>query len=69
LIGTNDSYEINRSYSIHHETSFTAIDFETATRHHICSVDIATLENGEIIDKYHQASSDARAGGKLFLIA
>lgn len=35
------------------KTSFTAIDFETATRHHICSVGIVTFENGEIIDEYH----------------
>jgi len=33
--------------------SFTAIDFETATRHHICSVGIVTVENGEIIDEFH----------------
>ena len=33
--------------------SFTAIDFETATRHHICSVGIVTFENGVIIDEYH----------------
>jgi len=35
------------------KTSFTAIDFETATRHHICSVGIVAFENGEIIDEYH----------------
>ncbi|PKH52154.1 DNA polymerase III subunit epsilon [Tenacibaculum sp. Bg11-29] len=35
------------------KTSFTAIDFETATSHHICSVGIVTFENGEIIDEYH----------------
>ncbi len=34
-------------------TSFTAIDFETAISHHICSVGIVTFENGEIIDEYH----------------
>ncbi|MFT5970880.1 MAG: DNA polymerase-3 subunit epsilon [Flavobacteriales bacterium] len=34
-------------------TSFTAIDFETAKTHHICSVGIVTIENGEIIDEYH----------------
>jgi DNA polymerase-3 subunit epsilon len=33
--------------------SFTAIDFETATKHHICSVGIVTVENGEIVDEYH----------------
>ncbi|GGG88606.1 DNA polymerase III subunit epsilon [Polaribacter pacificus] len=33
--------------------SFVAIDFETATKHHICSVGIVTVENGEIIDEYH----------------
>ena len=35
------------------KTSFTAIDFETATRHHICSVGIVTFENGKIVDEYH----------------
>lgn len=35
------------------KTSFIAIDFETAIRHHICSVGIVTIENGEIIDEYH----------------
>ncbi|KAA3606305.1 MAG: DNA polymerase III subunit epsilon [Calditrichaeota bacterium] len=35
------------------EKTFVAIDFETATRHHICSVGIVTLENGEIIDEFH----------------
>jgi DNA polymerase-3 subunit epsilon len=33
--------------------SFTAIDFETAIRHHICSVGIVTVENGETIDEFH----------------
>ena len=33
--------------------NFTAIDFETATRHHICAVGIITVENGKIIDEYH----------------
>ena len=33
--------------------TFTAIDFETATRHHICSVGIVIVENGEITDEYH----------------
>jgi len=32
---------------------FTAIDFETATRHHICAVGIVTVENGIISDEYH----------------
>lgn len=32
---------------------FTAIDFETATKHHICSVGIVTFENGIIIEEYH----------------
>ena len=32
--------------------SFIGIDFETATRHHICSVGIVTVENGKIIDEY-----------------
>jgi len=33
--------------------SFAAIDFETAVGHHICSVGIVTVENGEIIEEYH----------------
>lgn len=33
--------------------SFTAIDFETAIAHHICSVGIVTFENGIITDEYH----------------
>ena len=33
--------------------TFTAIDFETAISHHICSVGIVTIENGKIIDEYH----------------
>lgn len=33
--------------------NFTAIDFETAIRHHICAVGIITVENGLIIDEYH----------------
>src|SRR5690554_2278301 len=33
--------------------SFAAIDFETATRHHICSVGIVIVENGIIIDEFH----------------
>jgi DNA polymerase-3 subunit epsilon len=33
--------------------TFTAIDFETAIRHHICAVGIVTIENGKIIDEYH----------------
>ena len=33
--------------------TFTAIDFETAEKHHICSVGIVMVENGEIIDEYH----------------
>lgn len=32
---------------------FTAIDFETAMNHHICSVGIVTMEQGIITDKYH----------------
>jgi DNA polymerase-3 subunit epsilon len=35
------------------KTTFAAIDFETATRHNICSVGIVTFENGKIIDEYH----------------
>ena len=34
-------------------STFTAIDFETAHKHHICAVGIVTVENGEIIDEYH----------------
>lgn len=33
--------------------NFTAIDFETAVSHHICSVGIVTVEKGKIIDEYH----------------
>ncbi len=33
--------------------SFAAIDFETATGHHICSVGIVTVENRKIIDEFH----------------
>ena len=33
--------------------SFIGIDFETATKHHICSVGIVTVENEKIIDEYH----------------
>jgi DNA polymerase-3 subunit epsilon len=32
--------------------NFVAIDFETATHHHICSVGIVTVENGLITDEY-----------------
>ncbi len=32
---------------------FTAIDFETAYLHHICTVGIVTVENGKITDEYH----------------
>lgn len=32
--------------------TFTAIDFETATGHHPCSVGIVTVENGVIVDKF-----------------
>ena len=33
--------------------TYTAIDFETADRHHICSVGIVSVENGKIVDEYH----------------
>ena len=33
--------------------TFTAIDFETATRHHICAVGIVSVENGIITDEYY----------------
>ena len=33
--------------------TFTAIDFETATAHHICAVGIVAVENGVIVDEYH----------------
>ncbi len=33
--------------------TFAAIDFETATRHHICAVGIVSVKNGKIIDEYH----------------
>ena len=32
--------------------TFTAIDFETATSHHICAVGIVTVGNGKIIDEF-----------------
>ncbi|MDP4272125.1 MAG: 3'-5' exonuclease [Bacteroidota bacterium] len=32
--------------------TFTAIDFETAICHHICSVGIVCVENGIIVDEY-----------------
>lgn len=32
--------------------TFTAIDFETATGHHPCSVGIVTVENGIIVDEF-----------------
>lgn len=32
---------------------FVAIDFETAIRHHVCSVGIVSFENGEIVEEYH----------------
>lgn len=32
--------------------NFVAIDFETATHHHICSVGMVTVEKGRIIDEY-----------------
>lgn len=32
--------------------NFTAIDFETATGYHSCSVGIVTVENGIIVDEY-----------------
>ncbi len=33
--------------------TFTAIDLETAARHHICAVGIVTVENGIITDEYY----------------
>jgi DNA polymerase III subunit epsilon len=33
--------------------TFTAIDFETAIRHHICAVGIVSVENGIVTDEYH----------------
>jgi DNA polymerase III subunit epsilon len=35
------------------QNTFTAIDFETAIRHHICAVGIVSVENGEIVDEYY----------------
>jgi DNA polymerase-3 subunit epsilon len=32
--------------------NFTAIDFETATAYHPCSVGIVTVENGVIVDEF-----------------
>ncbi len=34
--------------------TFSAIDFETAVGHNICSVGIVRVEQGEIIEEYHQ---------------
>ena len=33
--------------------NFVAIDFETATHHHICAVGIVTVEDGRITDEFH----------------
>ncbi len=33
--------------------TFTSIDFETATKHHICAVGIVSVENGVIVDEYY----------------
>ena len=33
--------------------TFTAIDFETADRHHICAVGIVSVKNSKIIDEYY----------------
>lgn len=33
--------------------TFVAIDFETATKHHICSVGIVVVENGIITEEFH----------------
>jgi DNA polymerase-3 subunit epsilon len=33
--------------------NFTAIDFETAIRHHICAVGIVIVENGKVIEEFH----------------
>jgi len=33
--------------------NFVAIDFETATGHHICSVGIVTVENGTVVEEFH----------------
>ncbi|SHG74135.1 DNA polymerase-3 subunit epsilon [Flavobacterium frigidimaris] len=35
-----------------YKMNFTAIDFETATGHHPCSVGIVTVENGIIVDEF-----------------
>jgi DNA polymerase-3 subunit epsilon len=35
------------------KNSFVAIDFETAIAHHICSVGIVTVEEGEIVEEFH----------------
>ena len=34
--------------------TFTAIDFETAVSHNICSVGIVMVERGHIVEEYHQ---------------
>ncbi len=33
--------------------TFTAIDFETANKHYICSIGIVCVENNIIVDEYH----------------
>ena len=35
------------------DQNYVAIDFETAIAHHICSVGIVTVENGEIVEEFH----------------
>lgn len=34
--------------------TFSAIDFETAVSHNVCSVGIVTVNHGEIVEEYHQ---------------
>jgi len=34
--------------------SFSAIDFETAVSHHACSVGIVAVEDGKIVEEFHQ---------------
>ncbi len=44
---------LNLEFAPKTESTFTAIDFETARIHHICSVGIVTFKEGKIIEEYH----------------
>lgn len=49
--------------------NFTAIDFETATAYHPCSVGIVTVENGIIVDEYMTLIKPPRNEYSPFTIA